>query len=42
MKTFKFSLVLRAHENSDVFVTLDENMYGIHRERVNILYTCNA
>ena len=35
MKTFKFSLVLRTHENTDVFITLDEN---IHSKRVNILY----
>ena len=38
MKTFKFSLVLRTHENSDVFITLDENIYGFHNKRVNILY----
>ena len=38
MKTFKFSLVLRTHENTDVFITLDDNIYGIHRNRVNILY----
>ena len=25
-------------ENSDVFITLDENIYGIHSKRVNILY----
>ena len=38
MKTFKFSLVLRTRENTDVFITLDDNIYGIHRKRVNILY----
>ena len=37
MKTFKFSLVLRTRENTDVFITL-ENIYGIHHKRVNILY----
>ena len=38
MKTFKFSLVLRTRENTDVFITFDENIYGIHSKRVNILY----
>ena len=38
MKTFKFSLVLRTRENTDVFITLDESIYGIHSKRVNILY----
>ena len=38
MKTFKFSLVLLTRENTDVFITLDENIYGIHIKRVNILY----
>ena len=38
MKTFKFSLVLRTCENTDGFITLDENIYGIHSKRVNILY----
>ena len=38
MKTFKFSLMLRIHENTDVFITLDENIYGIHKKRVNTLY----
>ena len=38
MKTFKFSLVLRTRENIDVFITLDDNIYGIHSKRVNILY----
>ena len=41
MKTFKFSLVLRTRENTDVFITLDENIYGIHSKRVNILYILN-
>ena len=38
MKTFKFSLVLRTRENTDVFITLDDSIYGIHSKRVNILY----
>ena len=38
MKTFKFSLVLSAHENTDVFITLDENIYVIHSKQINILY----
>ena len=38
MKTFKFSLVLRTRENTDVSITLDDNIYGIHSKRVNILY----
>ena len=38
MKTFKFSLMLRTRTNIDVFITLDENIYGIHNKRVNILY----
>ena len=28
MKTFKFSLVLCTRENTDVFITLDDNIYG--------------
>ena len=39
MKTFKFSLMLRSHENTDVFISLDDNIYGIHSKRVNI-YIC--
>ena len=38
MKTFKFSLVLCTRENIDAFITLDENINGIHSKRVNILY----
>ena len=38
MKTFKFSLVLRTRENTDVFITFDENIYGLHNKRANILY----
>ena len=38
MKTFTFSLVLLTRENTDVFITLDENIFGIHSKRVNILY----
>ena len=29
IKTFKFSLVLRTHENT-VFITLDDKIYGVH------------
>ena len=29
MKTFNFSLVLRTRENTNVFITLDDNIYGI-------------
>ena len=42
MKTFKFSLVLRTRENTDVFITLDDNIYGIHIKRVNILYILSS
>ena len=38
MKTFKFSLVLCTRENTDVLITLADNIYGIHSKRVNILY----
>ena len=38
MKTLKFSLVLRTRENTDVFITFDDNIYGIHSKRVNIIY----
>ena len=38
MKTFKFSLILLTHENTDVFIILDENIYGILSKRANILY----
>ena len=38
MKTFTFSLVLRTRENTDVFISLDDNIYGIHSKRINILY----
>ena len=38
MKTFKFSLVLRTRENTDVFISLEDNIYGIHSKRINILY----
>ena len=38
MKTFTFSLVLSTRENTDVFITLDENIFGIHSKRVNILF----
>ena len=37
MKTFKFSLMLPTRENTDGFITLDENNIGIHSKRVNIL-----
>ena len=32
MKTFKFSLVLRTRENTDVFITRDERIYSIHHK----------
>ena len=38
MKTFKFSLGLGTRENTDVFITHDENIYDIHSKTVNILY----
>ena len=38
METFKYSLKLRTRESTDVFITLDDNIYGIHSKRVNILY----
>ena len=38
MITFKLSLVLRTRENTDVFITRDDNIYCIHNKRVNILY----
>ena len=41
MKTFKFSLVLRTRENTDVFISLDDSIYGIHSKRINILYVVN-
>ena len=36
-KTFKFSLVVRTRENTDVFISLGDNIYGIHSKRVDIL-----
>ena len=38
LKTFTFSLVLRTRENTDIFITLDENIFGIHSKILNILY----
>ena len=38
MKTFKFSVVLCTPENTDVFITLDDNIYSIHSKSVNILF----
>ena len=38
MKTFKFSLVLCTRENTDVFISLDDNIYGIHSKSINILH----
>ena len=35
MKAFKFSMVPRTRENNDVFITLNDNIYGIHSKRVN-------
>ena len=40
MKTIKISLVLRTRENTDVFVILDENIYGIQSKRVNTSIWC--
>ena len=37
-KTFKFSVVRRTCENTDVFSTLDENIYSNYSKSVNILY----
>ena len=37
MRTFSFSRVRSTRENSDVFITLDENIYAFHSKRVNIL-----
>ena len=42
MKTFKFSLVLRTRENTDVFISLSENIYGIYSKTVNILFLSYA
>ena len=42
MKTFKFSFVLRTRENTDVFISLNDNIYGIHSKRINILYVLHA
>ena len=33
MKTFKFSLMLRTRENTAVFISLDDNIYGIHGKK---------
>ena len=38
--TFKFSLLFRTRENTDGFITLYDNVYGIHNKRVNIFYIC--
>ena len=38
MKTFIFSLVLPTRENTDVFITLDDNIYGIHSKSKYPLY----
>ena len=38
MKTFKFPLVLRTRENTDVFISLDDNIYGIHSKSKYPLY----
>ena len=40
MKTFKFSLVLRTRENTDVFITRDENIYDIHSKSANNYPLC--
>ena len=41
MQTFKFSFVLRTRENTDVFITFDENIYDTPNKRVNNLYLCS-
>ena len=38
LKTSKFSFVLRTHENSDVFTTLDEIYLVFTSKKVNIPY----
>ena len=38
MKTFKFSLVLRTRENTDVFIILDDNIYVILLSAVKSVY----
>ena len=38
MKTFKFPLVLRTRENTDVFISPDDNIYGIHSKSKYSLY----
>ena len=39
MKTFKFPLVLHTHEKADVFITLDENIHGIHsKSKISSMY----
>ena len=41
MKTFEFSLVLRTRENTEVFITLDDNIYGIHNQsKYPVFYVC--
>ena len=37
LKSIKFSLVFHTRENTDVFITLDKNISGIHFKRVNNL-----
>ena len=34
----QISLVLRTLEKTDVFISLDDNIYDVHSKRVNILY----
>ena len=29
---------IQIRENTDVFISLDDNIYGIHSKRINILY----
>ena len=35
MKTFTFSLVLRTRENTDVFITLNENIFWYSQQKSN-------
>ena len=41
IKTFKFSLVYRTRENTDVLITLDENIYGI-LQQISSMHTYSS
>ena len=36
--SYNENIQIFTRENSDVFITLDDNIYGINSKRVNILY----